>query len=104
MSCKNHLSDTDIAPPSSPQSGTNNNSPPNYEDLSPLSSNYNVSQPIDDSRYDTPHYDDMQDNPLHFPPHELHNLNPRLQFKVSLVLLTQLTPFYFSPLVVIVLH
>ena len=39
-----------------------------------------------------------------FLPHKLHNLNPRLQFKFSLVLLTQLTPFFLNALVVIVLH
>ena len=37
MSCKNHLSDTDITSPFSPQCDFNNNSPPNYEDPSPLS-------------------------------------------------------------------
>ena len=76
MSCKNHLSDTDITPLSSPQSDKNNNSPPNYEDPSPLSSNYNVSQPLDDSRYDTSHYDDMQDNPLHLSPSKVTQSQP----------------------------
>ena len=34
--------------------------------MSPLSSNYNVSKPIDNSQHDTSYYNDMQDNSLCF--------------------------------------
>ena len=82
MSCKNHLPDTDITPPSSPQSDTNNNSPPNYEDPSPLSSNYNVSQTLDDSRCDTSHYGDMQDNTLYLSPSQVTQSQPTTPIQI----------------------
>ena len=66
MSYQNHLSDTDITPPSSPRSITNNTSPHNYEDMSHPTSNYNVPQDIDDSHHGNFFYDDMRQNPLSF--------------------------------------
>ena len=66
MSYQNHLSDTDITPPLSPQSVINDNSPPNYEDMSHLTSNFNVPRHIDNSHLDSSYYDDIQDSPLYF--------------------------------------
>ena len=103
MSCKNYLSDTEITPPSFPQSDTHN-SPPNYDNPSPLSSNFNVSQPLDDSRYDTSHYDDMQDSPLYLSPSKATQSQPTTPIQLFPRVADTAHTFFLNPLVVIVPH
>ena len=96
MSYQKHLSDKEvlqpyITQPSSQQSGINDNSSPNYEDMSHLTSNYYIPQHIDDSHHDRSYYDDMQGNPLYFFLLKSHNLNPQLHFKFFPVSLTHIS-------------